>query len=104
MMERNIKYVLYTNEDFGDGEYNITFSVFARDDNKTLLDSAIATMKVKDIPSAENKIIIEKKILADASTNLVAGFVYEIGHVGVSWYLDSVPAAQKDKTVEFAFQ
>jgi hypothetical protein len=104
MVERTIQYILYTNEDFSDDEHNITFSVFARDNDSTLLDSAIATMKVKEIPSDENKIIIEKKILTDASTDLVAGFVYEIENVGVSWYLDSIPAGQNNKTIEFAFK
>ena len=103
-VERTIQYVLYTNEDFSDDEHNITFSVFARDDERTLLDSAITTMKVKEIPSIDNKIIIEKKLITDASTDLVAGFVYEIEHVGVSWYLDSIPAGQNSKTIEYAFK
>lgn len=103
-VERTIQYILYTNEDFSDDEHNITFSVFARDDERTLLDSAITIMKVKEIPSVENKIIIEKKLFTDASTVLVAGFVYEIEHVGVSWYLDSIPADDYSKTIEFAFK
>src|SRR3954447_24142582 len=88
-VERKIKYVLYTNEDFSDDEHNITFSVFARDNNRTLLDSAISTMKVKEVPSAANKIVIEKTLTTEASTALLAGFVYEIDGVGVSWHLDS---------------
>jgi hypothetical protein len=104
IVERTIQYVLYTNEDFSDDDDNITFSVFARDDNSTLLDSAITTMKVNEIPPAGNKIIIEKKLLTKASTDLVAGFVYEIENVGISWYLDSIPAGQNNKTIEFAFK
>src|SRR5690242_20608765 len=88
-VERTIQYVLYTNEDFSNDEHNITFSVFARDDERTLLDSALTTMKVKEVPSAANKIVIEKKIVTDPSTVLVAGFVYKIEGVGTSWYLDS---------------
>jgi len=103
-VEHKIQYVLYTNEDFSDDEHNITFSVFARDNDKTLLDSAITTMKVKEIPSAANKIIIEKTFVTDASTPLLAGFVYEIDGVGVSWNLDSIPAGQNITTIEYAFK
>lgn len=102
--ERNLQFVLYTNEDFSDDDHNITFSVFVRDDNNTLLDSAIETMKVKDIPGQENKIIINKKITTAPSTQLMAGFVYEIEHVGVSWYLDTVAAGQSSKTIEYSFK
>ena len=102
--ERNLQFVLYTDEDFAGDEHNITFSVFVRDDNKTLLDSAITTMKVKDIPGQANKIIINKKITAAPSAPLMAGFVYEIEHVGVSWYLDTVAAGENNKTITFPFK
>jgi hypothetical protein len=82
----------------------ISFSVFTREGNNILLDSPIATMKVKEIPSAADKIIIEKKILTHSSANLVAGFVYEIKNVGVSWYLDTISATRANKTIEFAFR
>lgn len=103
-VERKIKYVLYTNEDFSGDEHNITFSVFARDNDRTLLDSAISTMKVKEIPSAANKIIVEKTLIMDASTDLVAGFTYKIEGVGESWYLDSIPSGINNKTIEYAFK
>jgi hypothetical protein len=103
-VERKIKYVLYTNEDFSDDEHNITFSVFARDGNRTLLDSAISTMKVKQIPSVANKIVVEKTLVTDASTHLVAGFTYRIEGVGESWFLDSIPAGLNNKTIEYAFK
>jgi hypothetical protein len=103
-VERKIKYVLYTNEDFSDDEHNITFSVFARDDNRTLLDSALTTMKVKEIPSAANKIVVEKTLIMGASTELVVGFTYKIEGVGESWYLDSIPAGQNNKIIEYAFK
>ena len=101
---RKIQYILYTNEDFGNDNHNITFSLFARDNNRTLLDSAITTMKVKDIPAAADKIIIEKTIVTDAATDLLAGFVYNIEGVGISWHLDSVKAGQHSKTIEYAFK
>ena len=104
LIEHTIQFVLYTNEDFSDDEHTISFSVFTREGNKVLLDSPIATMKVKEIPSATDKIIIEKKILTHSSANLVAGFVYEIKNVGVSWYLDTISATHANKTVEFAFR
>jgi hypothetical protein len=103
-VEHKIQYVLYTNEDFSNDEHNITFSVFARDNDNTLLDSAISTMKVKDIPSAANKIVVEKTLITNASTDLVAGFVYQIEGVGVSWHLDSIAAGQNNKIIEYAFK
>ena len=103
-VERNIQFVLYTDKDFSDDDHNISFSIFVRDDNKTILDSAVATMKVKEIPGEANKITINRTIITAPSTELMAGFVYEIEHVGVSWYLDTIAANQNNKTVEFAFQ
>jgi hypothetical protein len=103
-VERKIQYILYTNKDFSTDEHAITFSVFARDDDRTLLDSAVATMKVKEIPAEANKIVVEKTIITKASTPLVAGFVYQIAGVGVSWYLDSVHAGENNKVIKYAFE
>ncbi|MES2375991.1 MAG: hypothetical protein V4553_05415 [Bacteroidota bacterium] len=100
---RTIKFNLYTEQDFSTDNHNITFSVFIRNGTKTLLDSPITTMKVKDIPKLANKLMFEKKIVNDDS-ELTAGFTYYIENVGYSWYLDTLSAGGKTKLINYSFR
>jgi hypothetical protein len=74
--------VLYTNEEFNNEKHNTTFLLFIRDNDCTLLDLNINTMKVNEIPSAADKIVVEKTVITDATTLIIAGFIYKIEGVG----------------------
>jgi hypothetical protein len=102
-LTRTVKFNLYTEQDFSTDDHNITFSVFIRNNTKTLLDSAITTMKVKDIPKLANKLTFEKKVVNDNSV-LTVGFKYTIENVGMSWYLDTLSAAGKTKLINYSFR
>jgi hypothetical protein len=101
---RTIKYVLYTNKDFSDNSNNIKFSLFMRSHTKVLLDTELATMKIKEIPNADNKIIIEKTVPGNDNSDISVGFHYSIEGVGNSQHLDSIRAGETFKVVDFAFQ
>lgn len=100
---RTIKFLLYTEKDFSNYNKNITFSLFIRNSTKTLFDSTLSPMKVKDIPNFTSKLIIEKNIPNDGS-DLGVGFIYTIENVGISWHVDTCKAGQTFKIVDFSFQ
>jgi hypothetical protein len=102
-LTRTIKFNLYTEQDFSTDNHNIIISLFIRNHTKTLFDSTITTMKVKDIPKLANKLVFEKKIFDDDS-ELAAGFTYYIENVGLSWHLDTIAAGQKFKLIDYAFR
>ncbi|HTH57925.1 MAG TPA: hypothetical protein VL728_17880 [Cyclobacteriaceae bacterium] len=101
---RKVQFVLYTNEDFSSSDGNITFSIVIKSGSKILLDSGLATMKLKEIPNQTNQIVIEKRVPGNDQSKLLVGFRYALENVGNSWYYDSCSAGQTFKKVEYAFR
>jgi hypothetical protein len=101
---RKVRYELYTNEDLSSDQKNIFFSIFVRNGVKTIFDSPLAVMKIKDIPDSNHKIIIEKMVLDNSASTLVIGFNYTIENVGMSWYLDTFPAVDSFKLLSYPFR
>ncbi|HEV8285139.1 MAG TPA: hypothetical protein VGQ09_12565 [Chitinophagaceae bacterium] len=101
---RKFRFQLYTNQDFSDNTSLINFSVFIRTANRTIFDSTLAPMQIKDIPDAANKLIFEKTVTGNDNVDLAAGFRYEIQDVGISWYIDTSKAGNPLKIIDFAFQ
>jgi hypothetical protein len=99
---RTIRFQLYTNNDFSTNTSTINFSIFIRNGSKTLFDSSLASIQIKDIPDSTHKIVIEKTV-ADNS-DLGAGFRYEIPNVGISWHIDTSKAGNSLKVIDYAFQ
>jgi hypothetical protein len=98
---RKVRYELYTNEDFSDDQKNILFSIFMRNGQKTIFDSPLATVKIKDIPDSNHRIIIEKLLPDNDTSTLVAGFNYQIENVGFSWYLETFTAGDTFKVLRY---
>lgn len=101
---RRVRYELYTNEDFSDNEKNILFDIFMRHGQKTIFDSPLASMKIKDIPDSNRRIIIEKLVPDNDTATLVVGFNYQIENVGSSWFLDTFSAGDTFKLLSFPFR
>jgi hypothetical protein len=99
---RTIRFQLYTNQDFSANTSVINFSIFIKNGNKTLFDSSLASMQIKDIPDNTHKIVIEKTVADNA--DLAAGFRYEILNVGISWHIDTSKAGNGLKVIDYAFQ
>jgi hypothetical protein len=99
---RTIRFQLYTNEDFSTNSSVINFSIFIKNHNRTLFDSSLASMQIKDIPDSTHKIVIEKTV-AD-NLDLAAGFRYEITNVGISWHIDTSKAGNSLKVIDYNFQ
>ena len=102
VLNRKIRFQLYTDQDFSGNTSIIKFSLFIKDTNGTLLDSALAPMEIKDIPNAANKLVFEKAVAG--TSDLAAGFRYEIVNVGSSWYVDTCKAGTNYKVVDFDFR
>jgi len=99
---RTFRFELYTNQNFATNSSVINFSIFIKNAHKTLFDSSLAAIQIKDIPDFTHKIIIEKTV-ADNS-DLAAGFRYEIPGVGISWHIDSSKAGNELKVIDYSFQ
>jgi hypothetical protein len=101
---RRVHFELYTKENFSTDLKNIHFNVFMRTDTKTLLDSAITTMRIADIPDSLHRIIIDKFVPANDASRLAVGFTYDIENVGNSWYLEDFPAGDTVKVLKYSFR
>lgn len=101
--DRKIRFELYTDQDFAGNTAIINFSIFIRMQNQTLLDSALTSMEIKDIPDAAHKLVIEKTVTGYNNADLAAGFNYEIQNVGNSWYTDTSKAGTALKVIAYDF-
>jgi hypothetical protein len=101
---RKVRYELFTNEDFSSDQKNILFSIFMRNGQRTIFDSPLATMKIKDIPDSNHRIIIEKLAPDNDTATLVVGFNYQIENVGNSWFLDTFSASSTFKLLRYPFR
>jgi hypothetical protein len=101
---RKVRYELYTNENFSNDQENILFSVFMRNGQKTIFDSPLAAMKIKDIPDSNHRIIIEKLAPDNDTATLVVGFNYQIENVGSSWFLDTFSSGNTFKLLKYSFR
>jgi hypothetical protein len=102
---KTIRFQLYTNQDFSTNESTIVFKTSIQNlgNNQIIWDSTFAIRKIKEIPDAASKIIVEKLIPATDSI-LKVGFYYTITNVGSSWYLDTVGKGTTFKLIDYNFQ
>src|SRR5882672_1901736 len=89
-----IRFNLFTTKNFSNNMGSIAFSVFIEDSTKTLWNSTLPLMRIKDIPDSANAIVIEKVVPKHNNSLLKVGFRYYIENVGHSWYIDSSNAGQ----------
>ena len=101
---RKVRFELFTKEDFSGDKHNITFSLHMHNHDRKILDSALATMKVEEIPDSLHKIVIEKFVPGNDTATLVVGFEYYIQNVGYSWYLEEFPAKDTFKLLRYSFR
>jgi len=101
---RKVRYELFTNEDFSTDQKNILFSVFMRKGQKTIFDSPLSAMKIKDIPDSIHRIIIEKLAPDNDTATLIVGFNYQIENVGNSWFLDTFSSGNTFKLLRYPFR
>lgn len=101
---RKVHYELFTTEDFSEDNHDIQFNLFMRDNRRTIFDSALAIMKIKDIPDSLNRLIFDKLVPGNNQDSLVVGFTYRIFDVGYSWYLDKFQKGDTLKKIIYSFK
>lgn len=102
---RNIRFALYTSKDLSNDEEHVLFTVFIESaSNEPIWDSALAPIKMKEIPAFANKIVADKRITGYANKLLKAGFRYTIDGVGNASHYDAFSPGENFKEVEFDFQ
>lgn len=102
---RKIQFSLYTDKDFSGYNEKIVFTLsIRRSTSRVIWDSVLPPMKVKDIPTVANKLVIEKIIPESSSSLLKVGFIYSIENVGMSWFWDKSNPGETFKKVDFNFQ
>lgn len=104
-VSRNIKFIIYTSENFSNNNSNITFTLTVRNiASRIIWDSVLPPMKIKDIPDRQHTVTIEKKLEHDPSAALRVGVIYAIEHVGISWHYDSLRSGELNKIIDFNFR
>lgn len=101
---RKVHYELFTTENFSEDMHDIQFNLFMRDSRRTIFDSALAIMKVKDIPDSLHRLIFDKIVPGNNQDSLVVGFTYHLFDVGYSWYLDGFPKGDTLKVIKYSFK
>lgn len=101
---RKVHYELFTKEDFSDDQHDIQFNLFMRDDRRTIFDSALAIMKIKDIPDSLHRLVFDKVVPGNNQEKLVVGFTYHIVNVGFSWFLDDYLKGDTLKVIKYSFK
>ena len=101
---RTITYLLYTTGDFSTVNNIISFRLYIRNATQTLFDSALAPMKIKDIPGAANKLMFQKIVPGNDASDLAVGFRYSISDVGSSQFTDTCSAGELYKVVDYDFK
>ena len=101
---RKVRFELYTKEDFSGNKQDIQFNLNMHNDDRVIFDSALAMMKVEDIPDSLHKIVFEKFVPGNDTSTLAVGFTYHIVNVGYSWYLEEFPASDTFKLLQYSFR
>src|SRR5579871_1151809 len=87
---RTIRYILYTLQDFRNNNDSIAFSLRMTSKHGVLFDSALAPMRISEIPDKPHEIAIDRVVPAGFEKDtLTVGFDYKIKNVGESWFLDT---------------
>ena len=102
---RNVQFVLYTDTTFTNENSLITFTLsIVNASNKTLWDSVLSPMRLKDIPDLSHNIMVRKTVPNDDNSRLKVGFYYTIENIGTSWKIEDFSNREIFKLVEFNFR
>lgn len=104
-INRKVKFVLFTEQDFRNYADSITFTLSIRNSmSQTIWDSVLPPMRIMDIPGRENQLVVEKTLTGYENSSLRVGFIYQIENVGISWHWQQSAPCDTSKLVEFNFK
>jgi hypothetical protein len=102
---RLVQFVLFSNSGMSNDNSSVTFTLAIRKPTgEVLWDSALAPIKIKDIPSLDEPLFVEKYVPGNDPSLLKVGFFYTIENVGNSSFTVPFEPGETLKKVGFNFQ
>ena len=105
IVPRLVQFLLFTNSDLSNDNTMVTFTLaIKKPTGEVLWDSVLAPMKLKDIPSLDHPVFVEKFVPGNDPSLLKVGFFYTIENVGNSSFTVPFEAGETLKEVGFNFE
>jgi hypothetical protein len=102
---RLVQFVLFTNSDLSNTNTTVTFTLaIKKPTGEVLWDSVLAPIKLKDIPSLDHPVFVEKYVPGNDPSLLKVGFLYTIENVGNSSFTVPFERGETLKKVGFNFE
>ena len=102
---RLVQFVLFTNSELSNDNSTVTFTLAIKKPNGDVLwDSVMAPIKLKDIPSLNHPVFVEKNVPGNDPSLLKVGFLYTIDNVGNSSFTVRFEPGETLKKVGFDFR
>ncbi|TMI97096.1 MAG: hypothetical protein E6H08_03030 [Bacteroidetes bacterium] len=102
---RLVQFVLFTNSDLSTDNTMVTFTLaIKKPTGEVLWDSVLAPIKLKDIPSLDHPVFVEKFVPGNDPSLLKVGFFYTIENVGNSSFTVPFEVGETLKKVGFNFE
>jgi len=105
IVPRLVQFVLFTNSGLSNDNNTVTFTLAIKKTNGDILwDSVLAPRKIKDIPTLDQPVFVEKYVPGNDLSLLKVGFFYTIDNVGNSSFTVPFEPGETLKKVGFNFQ
>ena len=102
---RLVQFILFTNSELSNDNSTVTFTLAIKKPNGDVLwDSVMAPIKLKDIPSLNHPVFVEKNVPGNDPSLLKVGFLYTIDNVGNSSFTVPFEPGETLKKVGLDFQ
>ena len=102
---RIVQFVLFTNNELSNDNSSVTFTLaIKKPSGEVLWDSILAPMKIKDIPTLDQPVFVEKYVPGNDLSLLKVGFFYTIENVGNSSFTVPFEPGETLKKVGFNFR
>ena len=102
---RLVQFILFTNSELSNDNSTVTFTLAIKKPNGDVLwDSVMAPIKLKDIPSLNHPVFVEKNVPGNDPSLLKVGFFYTIDNVGNSSFTVPFEPGETLKKVGLDFQ
>ena len=104
IVPRLVQFVLFSNNELSNDNSSVTFTLAIRKPSgEVLWDSILAPMKIKDVPTLDDPLFVEKHVPGNDPSLLKVGFFYTIENVGNSSFTVPFEPGEILKKVGFNF-
>ena len=105
IVPRLVQFLLFTNSDLSNDNTTVTFTLsIKKPTGEVLWDSVLTPIKLKDIPSLDHPVFVEKFVPDKDPSLLKVGFFYTIDNVGNSSFTVPFEPGETLKKVGFDFR